>query len=227
MKRLFKQFSFPAASESRRTGDPGSIHEGGELGYALAHAFGAAFDNPDLVVACVIGDGEAETGPLAASWQSNKFLNPARDGAVLPILHLNGAKIAGPTVLARIPRAELTAYLTGSGWDPIYVDGDDPMPAHRAMARALDRAFDTIEGVQKAARRARTFRGRPRWPMLVLVTPKGWTVRAGRRQEGRGPFRAHQVPLADVHGHHRTALPQLERWIRATGARSCFDREGG
>src|SRR5688572_21925135 len=134
MRRLFKQFSFPGGIPSHAAPEtPGSIHEGGELGYALAHAFGAAFDNPDLVVACVVGDGEAETGPLAASWQANKFLNPARDGAVLPILHLNGAKIAGPTVLARIPRAELTAYLTGSGWEPIYVEGEDPMPAHRAM----------------------------------------------------------------------------------------------
>ncbi|MEO6462504.1 MAG: phosphoketolase family protein [Candidatus Eisenbacteria bacterium] len=227
MLRLFKQFSFPGGIPSHAAPEtPGSIHEGGELGYALAHAFGAAFDNPDLVVACVVGDGEAETGPLAASWQSNKFLNPARDGAVLPILHLNGAKIAGPTVLSRIPRAELGAYLTGSGWEPIFVDGDDPMPAHRAMARALDRAFDTIERAQKAARRAKAFRGRPRWPMIVLVTPKGWT--GPRRVDGKkveGTFRAHQVPLADVHGHP-DRLPQLERWMKSYRPRELFDVAG-
>jgi xylulose-5-phosphate/fructose-6-phosphate phosphoketolase len=229
MKRLFTQFSFPGGIPSHVAPEtPGSIHEGGELGYALAHAFGAAFDNPDLVVACVVGDGEAETGPLATSWHANKFLNPARDGAVLPILHLNGAKIAGPTVLARIPRAELTAYLTGCGWDPIYVQGDDPMPAHRAMARALDRSFDAITKAQKAARRAggAGFRGRPRWPMIVLVTPKGWT--GPKRVDGKpveGTFRSHQVPLADLH-HHPERIGQLERWMKSYRPRELFDAKG-
>ena len=227
MKRLFTQFSFPGGIPSHAAPEtPGSIHEGGELGYALAHAFGAAFDNPDLVVACVVGDGEAETGPLAASWHSNKFLNPARDGAVLPILHLNGAKIAGPTVLSRIPRAELAAYLGGAGWEPLFVDGDDPMPAHRAMARVLDRAFDAIERAQKSARRAKAFRGRPRWPMIVLVTPKGWT--GPKRVDGKkveGTFRAHQVPLADLH-HHPDRVAQLERWMRSYKPRALFDARG-
>ncbi len=230
MKRLFTQFSFPGGIPSHVAPEtPGSIHEGGELGYALVHAFGAAFDNPDLVVACVIGDGEAETGPLAASWHSNKFLNPARDGAVLPILHLNGAKIAGPTVLARIPRPELAAYLTGCGWDPIFVDADDPLPAHRAMARAMDRAFDAIAKAQKAARRAGVRAGRtvrPRWPMIVLVSPKGWTGPAkvdGRQVEGT--FRAHQVPLADVH-HHPERIAQLERWLKSYKPRELFDADG-
>jgi xylulose-5-phosphate/fructose-6-phosphate phosphoketolase len=227
MQRLFKRFSFPGGIPSHAAPEtPGSIHEGGELGYALAHAFGAAFDNPDLVVACVIGDGEAETGPLAASWQSNKFLNPSRDGAVLPILHLNGAKIAGPTVLARIPRPELLAYLRGAGWDPIVVEGADPMPAHRAMARACDRAFDAIERAQKAARRTKTFRGRPRWPMIVLVTPKGWT--GPKRVDGKkveGTFRSHQVPLADIH-HHPERLGLLERWMKSYKPRTLFDDLG-
>ncbi len=230
MKRLFTQFSFPGGIPSHVAPEtPGSIHEGGELGYALAHAFGAAFDNPDLVVACVIGDGEAETGPLAASWHGNKFLNPARDGAVLPILHLNGAKIAGPTFLARIPRPELAAYLTGCGWDPIFVDCDDPMPAHRAMARAMDRAFAAIAKAQAVARRKGARVGRivrPRWPMIVLVSPKGWTGPAkvdGKKVEGT--FRSHQVPLADVH-HHPERIGQLERWMKSYKPRELFDADG-
>jgi xylulose-5-phosphate/fructose-6-phosphate phosphoketolase len=177
MQRLFKQFSFPGGVPSHVAAEtPGSIHEGGELGYALAHAYGAAFDNPDLIVACVVGDGEAETGPLATSWHSSKFLNPARDGAVLPILHLNGYKIAGPTVLARIPYDELESLLTGYGYRPIRVAGSEPAAMHRKMAAALDNAVAEIRAIQHAARAqgargARTVR-RPRWPLLVLETPK-------------------------------------------------------
>src|SRR5437879_1356269 len=173
MKKLFKQFSFPGGIPSHVAPEtPGSIHEGGELGYSLSHAYGAAFDNPDLIVACIVGDGEAETGPLAASWQSNKFLNPVRDGAVLPILHLNGYKIANPTVLARIPRAELEAYLAGVGHLPYFVEGDEPFAMHQAMAATIDRVIDDIRTIQRDAR-ARGFRSRPRWPMIVLVPPKG------------------------------------------------------
>src|SRR5579884_3998606 len=181
MRRLFRQFSFPGGIPSHAAPEtPGSIHEGGELGYSLAHAFGAVFDNPDLIAACVVGDGEAETGPLAASWHSNKFLNPRRDGAVLPILHLNGYKIANPTVLARIPEQELRALLEGYGHDPIFVGGHEPETMHRLMAQALDRALDRIAEIQSAARRAESGGGhepgeRPRWPMIVLRTPKGWT----------------------------------------------------
>ncbi|MBI4129179.1 phosphoketolase, partial [Candidatus Peregrinibacteria bacterium] len=175
MKSLFRQFSFPGGVPSHVAPEtPGSIHEGGELGYALAHAYGAAFDNPDLVVACVVGDGEAETGPLAASWHSNKFLNPARDGAVLPILHLNGYKIAGPTVLARIPQKELLQLFEGYGFAPSIVEGNEPEHVHRSMAMALDAAFDEIAAIQNNARRKGCTK-RPRWPMLILRTPKGWT----------------------------------------------------
>src|SRR3954454_1340481 len=191
MKRLFQQFSFPGGIPSHVAPEtPGSIHEGGELGYAVSHAFGAAFDNPDLVVACVVGDGEAETGPLATSWHSNKFLDPRGDGAVLPILHLNGYKIANPTVLARIPRAELEALLTGYGYRPLWVEGHEPEPVHQALAAALDEALDAIAAIQRDARE-HGFRGRPRWPALVLRTPKGWTGPAeidGVRIEGT--FRA-------------------------------------
>ena len=176
MCRLFRQFSFPGGVPSHAAPEtPGSIHEGGELGYSLSHAYGAVLDNPDLVVACVIGDGEAETGPLATSWHSNKFLNPATDGAVLPILHLNGYKIANPTLLARIPHEELGNLLAGYGCAPIFVEGDDPAPMHQAMAAALDRAVAEITAIQEAARsgRAGSARERPRWPMIVLRSPKG------------------------------------------------------
>src|ERR1700680_2435803 len=198
MLKLFRQFSFPGGIPSHVAPEtPGSIHEGGELGYALAHAYGAAFDNPDLTVFCVVGDGEAETGPLAASWHSNKFLNPRRDGAVLPILHLNGYKIANPTVLARIPESELRALLEGYGHAPFFVPGDDPPVVHQQLATALDWALDRIRAIQEAARSDHTG-GRPAWPMIVLRTPKGWTgpkIVDGLQVEGT--FRAHQVPVTD------------------------------
>ena len=225
---LFKQFSFPGGIPSHVAPDvPGSIHEGGELGYSLSHAFGAAFDNPALVVACVVGDGEAETGPLATSWHSNKFLNPARDGAVLPVLHLNGAKIASPTVLARIPRAELEALLRGSGWEPHFVEGADPMPMHRRMAATLETCVAEIRRIQAAAQRRGPARAtRPRWPMIVLRTPKGWTgpkVVDGKPVEGT--FRAHQVPLDGLHDNP-AHLRQLERWMRSYRPRELFDSRG-
>ena len=175
MRRLFRQFSFPGGIPSHASPEtPGSIHEGGELGYSLAHAFGAAFDNPRLVVACVVGDGEAETGPLAAAWQSTRFLDAAHDGAVLPILHLNGFKIANPTLLARIPREELVALLNGGGWEPHFVEGHEPAPMHEAMAAALDACIVRIRAIQEAARDGQPAQGH-RWPMVVLVSPKGWT----------------------------------------------------
>jgi xylulose-5-phosphate/fructose-6-phosphate phosphoketolase len=225
MKRLFKQFSFPGGIPSHVAPEtPGSIHEGGELGYSLSHASGAAFDNPELLVACVVGDGEAETGPLATSWHSNKFLNPARDGAVLPILHLNGYKIAGPTVLARIPREELDALFRGCGYAPYYVEGSDPMKMHRLMAAALDAALADIRRIQRDAR-ARGFKRRPRWPMIVLRSPKGWTgpkVVDGKPVEGT--FRAHQVPLGEMGrpGHLRI----LERWMKSYRPELLFDAGG-
>jgi len=226
MNRLFKQFSFPGGIPSHVAAEtPGSIHEGGELGYSLAHAYGAAFDNPDLIVACVIGDGEAETGPLAASWHANKFLNPARDGAVLPILHLNGYKIAGPTVLARIPRDELTAFLVGVGHTPYFVEGDDPAKMHQAMAATLDRVVADIRAIQHAAR-TRGFRARPRWPMIVLASPKGWT--GPRRVDGKkieGTFRAHQVPLGEMR-EHPEHVRTLERWMKSYRPRELFDGGG-
>ena len=226
MRRLFKQFSFPGGIPSHVAAEtPGSIHEGGELGYALAHAYGAAFDNPDLLVACVIGDGEAETGPLAASWQSNKFLNPERDGAVLPILHLNGYKIAGPTVLARIPRRELEAYFEGVGHVPYFVEGDDPATMHQAMAATLDHVIADVRAIQHDAR-TRGFRARPRWPMIVLVSPKGWT--GPKRVDGKkieGTFRAHQVPLGEMRERpEHVAL--LERWMKSYRPRELFDASG-
>ena len=175
MKRLFTQFSFPGGIPSHVAPEtPGSIHEGGELGYSIVHAYGAAFENPDLLVCCVVGDGEAETGPLATSWHSNKFLNPARDGAVLPILHLNGYKIAGPTVLARVGKDELTDLFEGYGYKPYFVEGDDPLPMHQLMAGTLDAALAEIHAIQRDARQ-NGFTKRPRWPMIVLRTPKGWT----------------------------------------------------
>ncbi len=226
LRKLFRQFSFPGGIPSHVAAQtPGSIHEGGELGYALVHAYGAAFDNPDLVVACVIGDGEAETGPLAASWHSNKFLNPVIDGAVLPILHLNGYKIANPTVLARIPHAELEALLRGYGYRPITVAGDDPANVHQQLAAALDDAFDDIAAIQSAARSGEQTE-RPVWPMIVLRTPKGWTgpkVVDGKQVEGT--WRAHQVPLAETHDNpaHRA---QLEEWLRSYRPEELFDGHG-
>jgi xylulose-5-phosphate/fructose-6-phosphate phosphoketolase len=227
LRRLFKQFSFPGGIPSHVAPEtPGSIHEGGELGYSLSHAYGAAFDNPDLIVACVIGDGEAETGPLATSWHSNKFLNPVRDGAVLPILHLNGYKIAGPTVLARIPRDELTQLLTGYGYEPFYVDNEASHEAtHLAMARTLDRIVTRIREIQHAARSS-GFRERPRWPALVLQTPKGWT--GPREVDGiaiEGTWRAHQVPLAEL-AEKRAHLRLLEEWMRSYRPEELFTSEG-
>ena len=186
MRRLFTQFSFPGGIPSHVAPDtPGSIHEGGELGYSLSHAYGAAFDNPDLLVACVVGDGEAETGPLATSWHSNKFLNPVHDGAVLPILHLNGYKIAGPTVLARIPRDELEALFRGYGYMPYFVEGDDPMAMHQLMAATLDTIVADIRGIQRDAR-ANGFTVRPRWPMIDLALPKGLDGPEGGRWQANG-----------------------------------------
>src|SRR5688572_10241175 len=199
MRRLFEQFSFPGGVPSHVAPEtPGSIHEGGELGYALSHAFGAAFDNPSLLVFCVIGDGEAETGPLAASWHSNKFLNPASDGAVLPILHLNGFKIHSPTLLARIPQSELESLLVGYGWKPFFVEGEEPEAMHRQMAETLDAIVGEIRTIQREARE-RGREGRPRWPMIVLATPKGWTgPKEIDQQKTEGSFRSHQVPLAEL-----------------------------
>ncbi len=225
MKRLFTQFSFPGGIPSHVAPEtPGSIHEGGELGYALSHAYGAAFDNPELIVACVIGDGEAETGPLATSWHSNKFLNPARDGAVLPILHLNGYKIAGPTVLARLPDAELAYLLIGYGYRPYFVSGDDPAAMHQQMAATMDRVFDEIAAIQRTAREGGVVH-RPAWPMIVLRSPKGWTgpkTVDGHKVEGT--FRAHQVPLADLSKpEHLTAL---EAWMKSYRPEELFDEDG-
>ncbi|HTP52758.1 MAG TPA: phosphoketolase family protein [Anaeromyxobacteraceae bacterium] len=226
LRRLFRQFSFPGGIPSHAAPEtPGSIHEGGELGYSLAHAYGAAFDNPDLVVACVVGDGEAETGPLAAAWHSNKFLNPAKDGAVLPILHLNGYKIANPTVLARIGRAELESLLVGYGYRPVFVEGSEPMAMHQAMAAALDGVLREIRAIQVAARRAGE-RGRPRWPLLVLRSPKGWTGPKevdGKKSEGS--WRSHQVPLSDLAGNP-AHLKLLERWMRSYRPEELFGRDG-
>jgi xylulose-5-phosphate/fructose-6-phosphate phosphoketolase len=226
MHRLFRQFSFPGGIPSHVAPEtPGSIHEGGELGYALVHAYGAAFDNPDLLVCCVVGDGEAETGPLAASWHSNKFLDPARDGAVLPILHLNGYKIANPTVPARIPEAELTSLLEGCGYAPLFVTGDEPAAVHRRMAAALDQALDQIALIQRRAR-AEGCTERPRWPVLVLRTPKGWT--GPREVDGvpiEGTFRAHQVPLTGF-AQHPDHVRLLEEWMRSYRPDELFTPEG-
>jgi xylulose-5-phosphate/fructose-6-phosphate phosphoketolase len=221
MRRLFRQFSFPGGIPSHAAPDtPGSIHEGGELGYSLAHAYGAVLDNPGLIAACVIGDGEAETGPLAGAWHGNKFINPATDGAVLPILHLNGWKIANPTVLARLPPADLAALLHGYGHDPIFVEGDDPTLMHAAMAAAMDRAMDAIETIQ-AGQGATP----PRWPMIVLRSPKGWTGPKfvdGKKTEGS--WRSHQVPIADMTapGH----VEALEQWMRSYRPAELFDEAG-
>ncbi|SDD78796.1 xylulose-5-phosphate/fructose-6-phosphate phosphoketolase [Glycomyces harbinensis] len=226
MERLFRQFSFPGGVPSHVAPEvPGSIHEGGELGYALMHAYGAAFDNPDLTVACVIGDGEAETGPLAASWLSNVFLNPARDGAVLPILNLNGYKIANPTVLDRIPRSDLMSMMRGFGYEPHLVEGDDPDTVHQQLAAVLDTAFDRIAAIRHEARSGGAAE-RPRWPMIVLRTPKGWTGPAelgGNPVEGT--WRAHQVPLPAVR-EHPEQLQALESWLRSYRPEELFDATG-
>src|SRR5437762_12280832 len=215
MRRLFRQFSTPGGVPSHvSVPTPGSIHEGGELGYALVHAFGAAFDNPDLLVACVIGDGEAETGPLAASWKSVHFLNPARDGAVLPILHLNGYKIGGPTVLGRTPDGEIAKLLAGNGYAPRFVVGDEPTAVHRDLSTAFDESYAAIREIQLAARDHGTTE-RPRWPAIVLRTPKGWT--GPHEVDGvqvEGTFRAHQVPLANVR-ENPEHLARLEEWLRS------------
>ncbi|MGD0687376.1 MAG: phosphoketolase family protein, partial [Streptosporangiaceae bacterium] len=247
MRALFRQFSFPGGIPSHVAPEtPGSIHEGGELGYALVHAYGAAFDNPDLLVLCVVGDGEAETGPLAASWHSNKFLNPVTDGAVLPVLHLNGYKIANPTVLARVPERELAELMRGYGYQPYFVTGDDPAAVHQQLAVTLDEVLDVIAAIQHDARaaagNARAAAGnggaagprgdrtgtppRAAWPMIVLNTPKGWTgpkVVDGLPVEGT--FRAHQVPLADTRGNaeHRKLL---EQWMRSYRPEELFDEAG-
>lgn len=224
LRKLFKQFSFPGGVPSHCAPEtPGSINEGGELGYSLAHAFGAVFDNPDLIAACVIGDGEAETGPLATSWHSNKFLNPVTDGAVIPILHLNGYKIANPTVLARISHEELTDLMKGYGWEPHFVEGSDPMTMHRLMAETLDAVMDEIKAIQKHARETGDT-SRPRWPMIVLRTPKGWT--GPKEVDGKpveGSFRAHQVPIPMDKPEH---LELLEQWLRSYRPEELFDENG-
>ena len=226
MRRLFHQFSYPGGIPSHVAPEtPGSIHEGGELGYAIAHAYGAAFDNPQLLVACVVGDGEAETGPLAASWHSNKFLNPARDGAVLPILHLNGYKIANPTVLARIPHDELDALMTGYGHRAWFVEGDEPAAMHQAMAAALDEIVAEIRRIQDDAREGGN-RERPRWPMIVLRSPKGWT--GPKEVDGlpvEGTWRSHQVPLANL-AENPQHVRALEAWMRSYRPEELFDEHG-
>jgi xylulose-5-phosphate/fructose-6-phosphate phosphoketolase len=231
LKRLCTQFSFPGGVPSHASAEcPGSIHEGGELGYSLSHAFGAVFDNPSVTVACCIGDGEAETGPLATAWHSNKFLNPANDGAVLPILHLNGYKIANPTLLARIPREELDQLLRGYGWEPHYVEGHEPMKMHAAMAATLDTAIERIGAIQREARSkgggTAQAAARPCWPMIVLISPKGWTgpkVVDGKQIEGT--FRAHQVPITDP-ATNPAHLRELEQWLRSYRPQELFDERG-
>jgi xylulose-5-phosphate/fructose-6-phosphate phosphoketolase len=226
LKRLFTQFSFPGGIPSHAAPEtPGSIHEGGELGYALSHAYGAAFDNPDLLVAAVVGDGEAETGPLATSWHSNKFLNPVHDGAVLPILHLNGYKIAGPTVLARLPHDELDALLRGYGHAPRYVEGHEPELMHQKMAEALDQCLAEITRIQKEAR-AKGFTDRPRWPVIVLRSPKGWTgPKVVDGEEIEGTFRSHQVPLGEL-AEKPEHLEMLEQWMKSYKPEELFDAAG-
>jgi xylulose-5-phosphate/fructose-6-phosphate phosphoketolase len=226
LKKLFTQFSFPGGIPSHVSPEcPGSMHEGGELGYSLSHAFGAAFDNPDLVVACIVGDGEAETGPLATAWHSNKFLNPITDGVVLPILHLNGYKIANPTVLARIGHDELDQLLRGYGWTPYFVEGHEPMKMHQAMAATLDKVMKQIQQIQRNARK-RGDATRPRWPMIVLNSPKGWTgpkIIDGLPVEGT--FRSHQVPLSDP-AKNPKHLKQLESWLKSYKPEELFDKQG-
>jgi xylulose-5-phosphate/fructose-6-phosphate phosphoketolase len=226
MLKLFQRFSFPGGIGSHCTPEtPGSIHEGGELGYSLSHGYGAAFDNPDLIVVVAVGDGEAETGPLATSWHSNKFLNPARDGAVLPVLHLNGYKIDNPTILARIPEAELEHLLLGYGYQPFFVEGDDPEAMHNKMADAMERCIDLIRTIQQRAR-LEGETTRPGWPVIVLRSPKGWT---GPRQvaghEVEGEWRAHQIPIQDP-VENEADLRLLEKWLRSYRPEELFDEEG-
>jgi xylulose-5-phosphate/fructose-6-phosphate phosphoketolase len=225
LRKLFRQFSFPGGIPSHVAPEtPGSIHEGGELGYSLAHAYGAAFDNPGLLVACIVGDGEAETGPLAGSWHSNKFLNPATDGAVLPILHLNGYKIANPTVLARIPEDELRRLLEGYGYEPRFIEGHEPTEMHQRMAGLLDEVLDAIDRIQADARQHGN-RQRPRWPMIVLKTPKGWT--GPKEVDGlpvEGTWRSHQVPVTDLKNPNHLRI--LEDWLRSYHAEELFDQDG-
>ena len=221
LRKFFKQFSFPGPHRvACHAGDPGSIHEGGELGYSLSHAYGAAFDNPDLIVAGVVGDGEAETGPLATAWHSNKFINPVRDGAVLPILNLNGYKIANPTILARISHEELEALFLGYGYKPYFVEGSDPREMHRKMAETLD-AASARSGRSRDGRATAGKAERPRWPMIVLRSPKGWT---GPKEIGghkvEGSWRSHQVPFSDVRGNPEN-LELLENWLRSYKPENC------
>ncbi len=227
LRRFFRQFSFPGGIGSHCTPEtPGSIHEGGELGYSVSHAFGAAFDNPDLIVAVVVGDGEAETGPLATSWHSNKFLNPIRDGAVLPVLHLNGYKIANPTVLARIPHEELQDLFKGYGWKPYVVEGDEPAEMHQKMAATLERCVEEIRSIQHKARRDGRAE-RPCWPMVILRSPKGWT--GPKQVDGHkveGSWRAHQIPILDVK-KNPAHLKELEQWMRSYKPEELFDESGG
>ena len=225
LRKLFRQFSFPGGIPSHTAPEtPGSIHEGGELGYVLSHAFGAAFDNPDLIVVCIVGDGEAETGPLATAWHSNKFLNPATDGVVLPILHLNGYKIANPTILARIPREELESLFIGYGYKPYFVEGSDPKVMHRLMAETLDAVIAQIKRIQGEAREKGSHK-RPQWPMIILKTPKGWTgPKEVDGQKAEGSWRSHQVPFAefDKRGH----LKLLEKWMKSYKPEELFDDKG-
>src|ERR1700691_878432 len=226
LQRLFKQFSFPGGISSHvAPTTPGSIHEGGELGYSLSHAFGAAFDNPGLIVACVIGDGEAETGPLATAWHSNKLLDPISDGAVLPILHLNGYKISNPTVLARVEHEELEQFFRGCGWTPYFVEGDEPEKMHELMATTLEKAIEDIRQIQKNARNNNDTT-RPRWPMIVFKSPKGWT--GPKFVDGlqiEGTFRAHQVPLL-VDADHPDHVKQLESWMKSYKPEELVDEHG-
>ena len=227
MRKLFKQFSFPGGIPSHVGAEtPGSMHEGGELGYSISHAFGAVFDNPDLIVTCVVGDGEAETGPLACAWHSNKFLNPARDGAVLPILHLNGYKISNPTVLARIDKEDLRKFFTGCGYKPYFVEGSDPQKMHRLMARTLEAVLGEIKAIQKKARGSKKVSGVPRWPMIILNTPKGWTGPKsidGLKTEGY--WRSHQVPFSEMAGNPGH-IEALSTWMKSYRPQELFDKNG-
>ncbi|HDH34300.1 MAG TPA: phosphoketolase family protein, partial [Nitrospirae bacterium] len=226
MRKLFRQFSFPGGIPSHVAPEtPGSIHEGGELGYALSHAYGAAFDNPDLIVTCVVGDGEAETGPMATSWHSNKFLNPVRDGAVLPILHLNGYKIANPTILSRISKKELESLFVGYGYKPYFVEGSDPEIMHRTMAKTMDKILSSIRSIQKKARRNETVK-RPQWPMIILRSPKGWT--GPKEVDGKKTedfWRSHQVPFSEMKGRP-DHIQLLEDWMKSYRPEELFDENG-
>ncbi|HEY6132215.1 MAG TPA: phosphoketolase family protein, partial [Halioglobus sp.] len=226
MQKFFKQFSFPGHIGSHVTPEtPGSIHEGGELGYSLSHAYGACLDNPELIVACVVGDGEAETGPLATAWHSNKFINPIRDGAVLPILNLNGYKIANPTVLARISHEELEALFRGYGYTPYFVEGSDPDTMHQCMAATLETAIAEIRAVQQKARTSGVAE-RPRWPMIVLRSPKGWTgPKEINGHKAEGSWRSHQVPFSDVRANP-AHLQLLEDWMKSYRPEELFDADG-